>query len=910
MTTRILTLLTLAFLAAPIPTVRGQTPARADKATSHSYYYKGQLVTLDASLDRVALVARKGARVAGADALTKQGLARMAVSDLPAAVERGISFVQVRTSGRNAQVKALTAQQESALQADGYDVQPVFEQGDFTAVPTEEILVGLASGGDRAELEALLAPHRAAQGIKTIRDQSRGLFVVSISSPAKGRAFAVARFLSTVSGVAYAEPNLALIRNLEVAPPQPVEIPGGQKVPVVPETGKEVRPTTPAPPSPTAAGLTILTEMDAESATFPPTGWKGYYGASNTVAYWSRTAVRARSGSYSAYCTGGGSGGVAAPGPVPYNTLTWLESPPLDLTGYEEVYVEGWFYAKNDLYSGRLYDLAAVYAVGSASTNAIGLGIYSTGDCTTDPTTAAGWRKFVMRIPPAGRTAAVYIWLAFWSDNYDRFEGTYVDDLRVVGMRSLDSVKPSNDTYSGRQWELSNSGQILGLGTGADDLEVPEAWSLVSVSTSIVIAVIDEGVEATHPDLNVVDSLSCTGGLTGFTVGSHGTAVAGNAAARGNNSLGVTGTAPGARVLSVHYGASYADMAKAVDTAVARGARVLNNSWGWVGTPSAAIEQSVTNALAAGCVVLFAAGNGPDRPPYSYNVAFPGSLCASSAVITVGATGLQDDYKGAASSDGQFSWGSSYINDGPDVCAPSPWSYTTDRTGTNGYNTGALLADANYTTAFGGTSSSTPKTAGIVALMLSANPRLTPAQVKQILRDTADDIDAPGIDDRTGAGRVNAYRAVQRALAIASNRAPVVSARAPASDRPAVAAGGSVALSAVASDPEGDALTFRWSLDGTNVTAATGAAWTLTTLANQLGPRQVLLTVADAWGNTTGVAWRVSVGAGDPNLVAHWSFANGSGTDYSGSGNTLSLTGRVQITWDGVENSALKALAP
>ena len=47
--------------------VRGQTPARADKATAHSYYYKGQLVTLDASLDRVALVARKGARVAGAD---------------------------------------------------------------------------------------------------------------------------------------------------------------------------------------------------------------------------------------------------------------------------------------------------------------------------------------------------------------------------------------------------------------------------------------------------------------------------------------------------------------------------------------------------------------------------------------------------------------------------------------------------------------------------------------------------------------------------------------------------------------------------------------------------------------------------------------------------------------------------
>ena len=98
---------------------------------------------------------------------------------------------------------------------------------------------------------------------------------------------------------------------------------------------------------------------------------------------------------------------------------------------------------------------------------------------------------------------------------------------------------------------------------------------------------------------------------------------------------------------------------------------------------------------------------------------------------------------------------------GPDVLAPGPWSYTTDRQGSDGYNDGTALSPADYDPTFGGTSSSTPKVAGIVALMLSANPNLTPAQVKSILRATADDVESPGVDDKTGAGRVNAYQALR-----------------------------------------------------------------------------------------------------------------------------------------------------
>jgi subtilisin family serine protease len=88
--------------------------------------------------------------------------------------------------------------------------------------------------------------------------------------------------------------------------------------------------------------------------------------------------------------------------------------------------------------------------------------------------------------------------------------------------------------------------------------------------------------------------------------------------------------------------------------------------------------------------------------------------------------------------------------------------------GAAGYNRGDLIdpadpASADDTPTFGGTSSATPKVAGVVALMLSVNLDLAPGQVKRILRATADDIAPAGYDDRTGAGRVNAARAVRQA---------------------------------------------------------------------------------------------------------------------------------------------------
>jgi subtilisin family serine protease len=229
-----------------------------------------------------------------------------------------------------------------------------------------------------------------------------------------------------------------------------------------------------------------------------------------------------------------------------------------------------------------------------------------------------------------------------------------------------------------------------------------------------------------------------------------------------NNGIGTIGTAPGVKIMPIQWGTTFADVAQAIDLAVQHGAKVLSNSWGWVGSPSAVVASAIDDALRAGRTVLFAAGNGPDRSPWTYDTVFPCNLTATTDVICVGASSPTDEHKNASSSDGLFYWGSSYLGAGPDVVAPGPWSYTTDRLGALGYNENVNLTgiDVDYTHDFGGTSSSTPKVAGIAALMLSKNPSLTPGQVKSILRSTSVDIDVPGVDDRTGAGRVDALAAV------------------------------------------------------------------------------------------------------------------------------------------------------
>jgi thermitase len=329
-------------------------------------------------------------------------------------------------------------------------------------------------------------------------------------------------------------------------------------------------------------------------------------------------------------------------------------------------------------------------------------------------------------------------------------------------------LKPAfipNDPLFPQQWALRNTGQ--GGGTAGQDISASSAWDISRGASAITIAIIDEGVDYAHPDLNTAGKL-----VTGYDAirrindpnpsnnDAHGTACAGIAAAATGNGTGVSGVAPNCRIMGVRiaYGAgnswvtSDSQIADGINTAVGRGADVLSNSWGG-GSPSSVITNAIRNARTAGrggrgCVVCFAAGNNNGA------VSYPGNL---PEVITVAACNEWGERKSPTSRDGEGWWGSNF---GPevDVSAPGVHITTTDISGSRGYNN-----NGDYVTTFNGTSAATPHVAGVAALILSVNPNLRGTEVEAILRASTDDIGQQGFDNFTGFGRINALKAVQSA---------------------------------------------------------------------------------------------------------------------------------------------------
>ena len=751
-----------------------EAPEAGDR---YAYFYRDRAIPMRPS-DRFLALEEAGDSFR--EFVATHRLRRHPLSDRAVLRKRNLGLYQIPSFGIRGRARgfdALRPQVEAYAEKAAALIQPVFEQGEMILIPSDRVIAGFDTSVTAGEAARLLHPSLSALGITDIVPHRRNTVLVSIRRPANGMTFEVSRALSGIPEVAFAEPDLLVVRtDADLLDSLRGEGPVPRREELVADEGVSV--FAPEEPPMAISALTRPTWMpiaalDCESPAFPPAGWTvgAYDPDNNYMAAWGRTDYRSHGGSYSIYCAGFGLSdpGVAPPGPAPTHMDGFLRTPVYDLTGYEEVYVEVWFYAINDLDpdpGGSLYD-AAVVRVADASTFDEAyqlLAVKAAGDMTADPTTDGGWRRLLYRVPPAYRVDDAYFEFGYKSDEVFQYEGAYLDDILILGTPDVDTEPLGMDPYAGRQYELQNVGQIADLGNGLNDMDLPEAWSVVSVSPSVVLAVVDEGVDLSHPDLNLVAGYDWDGTGNGAARGSHGTACAGNAGAIGENGIGVAGTAPGVKIMPVYFGDSLSGFASAIDTAVANGADILSNSWG-IETPFTDIENAVTDALSAGKIVVFAAGNGPDREPWNYDVRFPCNLTGSMDLICVGASSPTDEHKSASSSDGNFWWGSSYVGPGPDVCAPGPWSYTTDRQGADGYNDGSQIdptvsASADYTPTFGGTSSSTPKVAGIAALMLSANPCLTPGQVKTLLKITADDIGWPGNDDKTGAGRVNAHKAV------------------------------------------------------------------------------------------------------------------------------------------------------
>jgi subtilisin family serine protease len=384
-----------------------------------------------------------------------------------------------------------------------------------------------------------------------------------------------------------------------------------------------------------------------------------------------------------------------------------------------------------------------------------------------------------------------------------------------------------NDTLYSSEWHLGK-------------IATPLAWDLTQGNSSVIVAVVDTGVDGSHPDLvnktipgyNAYNNNSDTSDVYG-----HGTMIAGIIGAESNNGLGVSSIAwlnpiMPIRITDPSLIVYYSIVANGITWAADHGAKVINASISGVAASSTVISAA-SYAMNKGAVVVAAAGNcgcfdATPETPY---------------IVSVSATDGSDNLA-------SFSSQGNYV----DVAAPGVSIYTTTLGG--GYG------------APSGTSVASPVVAGVVALMMSANPSLTPAKIVSMLEANADDLGPAGYDTAYGYGRINAYRAV---AAAASNTpspdttAPVASITSPTNGA-SVSAGISVAVSA--SDNVGVSrvdLYVDGVFYGSDTTAPYSFYWDTTQIGN--GTHTLAAVALDAAGNS-GASASVSVSVNNAPVVA------------------------------------------
>ncbi|MBL0713829.1 MAG: S8 family serine peptidase, partial [Desulfosarcina sp.] len=635
-------LLIIIFLGGELTIAQNNILSMPAKSVEYGYYYKDSLIVLNPSKGLLA-IEDTGTNGRFSALSTDQGLIRDPLSDRESLKNKGFALYRMpaQAKGKITAQPNLTSTIQSFAQSNDRIIQPVFEQGPALLIPFDEVIVGFKETTSLFDAREYLAAHLDEEDVIEVREHRTNTFILKIDRSSNGRVYAVSQSLARLSEVFFAEPNHIVVM-LDDHDSSRMELPQITGEMVVMSSGPSQESGDLYEPdlhltedmSATAPDWITLAAFDFESGAFPPAGWQVGCLTGGSAASWNKTTLRAHGGSSSLYCAGSGTARVSPPGPAPTYMKAVFRSPVFNLSGYDEVYVEVWFYAKNQLYVEGLYrtlkDYPVLVIVDDDTGNYYGeyLGTSAAGDCTTDPTTENGWRKLLYRVPPSFRVARAHFDFLYFSDHSVQLEGAYLDDIRIVGTTNIDTNFLGDDTYGARQYELKNVGQIAGLGHEGNDLHIPEAWELASVSPDVVVAVIDSGVDLNHPDLNLVTGYDFNGAVGGSPQGgvAHGTNCAGNVGARRNNGIGVIGTAPGVKIMPIYMGSTTANIANAIDVAVDHGAHILSNSWHWPGGPSPDIENAVKDALAQDRIVLFSAGNGPDRPPYTYEVGFPGNL--------------------------------------------------------------------------------------------------------------------------------------------------------------------------------------------------------------------------------------------------------------------------------------------
>ncbi|MGM0581172.1 MAG: S8 family serine peptidase, partial [Bacteroidota bacterium] len=376
---------------------------------------------------------------------------------------------------------------------------------------------------------------------------------------------------------------------------------------------------------------------------------------------------------------------------------------------------------------------------------------------------------------------------SFISNAEPYYEKVYIDNYnpnlnyKSIQKKSIDnpefSLVDSDDPLLEQQWHYDNTGQTGG--TAGVDIDLKNAWAVETGDSSVVVAIIDGGVDVDHEDLesnmwrneaeiNGVDGVDDDGngyiddkygynfgdGSGSINESEHGTHVAGTVGAVNNNGIGVSGVAGGSGSgdgISMMSCAVFGDSGnngfdESFIYAADNGAVIAQNSWGY--TSAGVYEQSVLDAIdyfienagrdesgnvvgpLDGGIVIFASGNSNSSADY-----YPGFY---DPVLSVSSTD-HNDVK------------SSFSNYGDWVDISAPGSDVLSTFPNNSYSS------------ISGTSMACPHVSGVAALIVSQYSDLTNDGLWDILTSTTDSIDDlnPGYTNQLGSGRLNAFTALQ-----------------------------------------------------------------------------------------------------------------------------------------------------
>jgi subtilisin family serine protease len=376
-----------------------------------------------------------------------------------------------------------------------------------------------------------------------------------------------------------------------------------------------------------------------------------------------------------------------------------------------------------------------------------------------------GGKSFVLRVPqsmgPYTIDAANTVYnsgLVNWSEPNFYFHG-------------LLSFTP-NDTFYPMQWSLKNTGNnIPGSipGTPGCDMRVDSAWDLSLGNSHCIVGMVDTGIDTLHEDLmaNLIpgSGYDFINGHPGCMDDyNHGTCTAGIVAAVGNNSMGISGVAPGCKLIGIKiFNSAGSTSSDAITNGLLyswqQGESVSSNSWGG-GSPISAADQAIQDGTTSGrsgkgTVFCFASGNanGP--------ISWPST---NAYVIAVGGNSPCEERKSTTSCDLESWWGANY-GTGLYVVAPCVKVYATDRMGSAGYD------PTNYFATFNGTSSATPNCAGVCALFISLDSMQRWDSVRVKICRTADKVGSYSYtstgpitslgstwNNEMGYGKVNAFK--------------------------------------------------------------------------------------------------------------------------------------------------------